>query len=542
MAEIFRPLVEQVESYIEQERAVKVLEIGSGDSFYGAVIADTQYKCGIANAKIDRLFLSPPSDSIPTNIYEKTFFYNSEADLESLDIYDCIVVTQLFDSLNIDEAKKIIDILQTKVIKQILVITPEYNSTHERVYHPLSLLGIDFAYSLHQINAQKWQLYQIFTKPRYSPMALDNIPKQSLLLKGMKIAFILPHANLTGGMKALLQQAKNLTAHGHIVKLYWRNAEHSMPSWSILSKNDYAEQIAIPKGANPLDIIKDVDVIILGWMMQSYEFFASKIPVVMWEQGSEWLFGDYHHPITHGFYWRHHMHTSLRMPVNIVSVSHVTQTVLEKVFNRKSHIFPCGIDIDFYKPSPKNEEDVPVIFLVGNASLAFKGFGFAFDVLETLWNQGARFKVKWASQVAVQHGKISFPLEVIVHPSQDELVKLYGSSDIYFSTSLYEAYSLPPLEAMACKTAVVAADNGGIHSYGKNGENCIIFSQGDLGTAVSSLKLLIDDENERLRFAEKGRQTALENSCDKTICHLEKYLSDLLIYKNKTQIANRLPE
>lgn len=540
MAEIFRPLTEQVESFIVQEKAAKILEIGAGNSFYGAIIADTQYKNSILNPQIDRIFLSTPDNNIPKHLYKNILSYSTLNDFENLEIYDLIVVTQLFDSIEIDEAKQIIDILQTKVKNQIMIITPEYNNSQKRVYHPLSLLGIDFAYSLHNTNGQKWQLYQFFTKPRYLPMAIDKIPSQSLTLKGMKIAFILPHANLTGGMKALLQQAKNLTAHGHIVKLYWRNADTSMPSWSILDKNDYAEQIAIPKDVKPVDFIKDVDVIILGWMMQSYEFFTSKIPVVLWEQGSEWLFGDYHQPVSHDFYWRHHMHRSLRLPVNIVSVSHITQAVLEKVFKRKSGIFPCGIDIDFYKPSPKKDEDVPTILLVGNASLAFKGFAFAFDALETLWNQGARFKVKWASQVGVKHGKISFPLEVIVHPSQEELVKLYGSSDIYFSTSLYEAYSLPPLEAMACETAVVSSDNGGIHSYAENGDNCIIFEQGDLSSAVSALNLLINDKKERRRLAENGRKTALENSCDKTICHLEKYLSDLLIYRNKAQLANRL--
>lgn len=68
--------------------------------------------------------------------------------------------------------------------------------------------------------------------------------------------------------------------------------------------------------------------------------------------------------------------------------------------------------------------------------------------------------------------------------------ELYRESDILISGSVYESFSMPPMEAFASGTAVASTDNGGIRVYAKPGENILLAEQGnffDLYTAIEYL-------------------------------------------------------
>lgn len=541
MSQKFRPFAAEVERMIAEERCVKILEIGKGDNCYGAFMADCQYRFQIPYGRIDKMLLTEKSPEISHQVYHQVINFESIEDLKKISLYDFILITDLFETLTLEQAKQVIEILQAKVTQQVMVITPEYAQNGKRIYHPVAFMGIDFAYTMTWIEGRNWQTYQFFPKMNYPRLPIDEIESVNGPVQPMRIAFIIPHLGLTGGMKAIVGQIKLLTGKGHKVDVYYRaeKAESALPSWGVISREDYAEQHIVPPGERFLDHIQDTDIIFLAWASQMWEFVESQIPVVMWEQGFEWFYGDYKTVISSRDRRRLNMHGMYRLPVWLMSVSYTNQKVMQGIYNRKTPYCPCGIDTSFYHPSEKNTEELPVILLVGNPSMRFKGFKFAFDVLETLWRQGERFQVKWAAQMGVSHGQIPFPLEVKVALKQEELAALYASSDIYFSTSLYESYPLPPLEAMASGTAVAAVDNGGIQCYAKDGENCLLCPQGDIQAAAEALKILLHDEEKRQRLAEAGRKTALEQSCLKTIDYMENYLYSIVLYHRNKQLETQ---
>ncbi|MCL2259848.1 MAG: glycosyltransferase family 4 protein [Fibromonadales bacterium] len=66
-------------------------------------------------------------------------------------------------------------------------------------------------------------------------------------------------------------------------------------------------------------------------------------------------------------------------------------------------------------------------------------------------------------------------IDYIKNPSQEFLVNdIYNNSSIYLCSSVSEGWGLPPMEAMACGTAVVTTQNGGISEFCLNGENALI--------------------------------------------------------------------
>ena len=73
--------------------------------------------------------------------------------------------------------------------------------------------------------------------------------------------------------------------------------------------------------------------------------------------------------------------------------------------------------------------------------------------------------------------------------SEPDLSRLYQSADIFIYPSLYEGFGLPPLEAMACSTAVIASCTGEAKKYALHRDNIMLLDKGE----SSEIELLADE-------------------------------------------------
>ncbi len=505
-----------VEDVVMREKPAAILEIGDYNTSCGELFESCQKKLGIAGGIIDRLSLKP----------------GTLANVDALGVYDFIFIPGLPYGTTREEALALLIKLQHHVTKQILFVTPEYipgQNPPKREYHPIAFTGFDFSYWMFKSPQGNWQFYSIFKKQNFEAMPIDYMAGREVKTdRKMRIAFIMPHRGVTGGLIALLHQMRRLHQRGHTVKAYFRsdNCPRVIPDWSELRDEDISEQIIVPESAVYLDYIKDVDVIFIGWLDLVPQFLNASVPVVLWEQGYEYLYGDYGKLKDSSYGFRHHMTEIYRMPVHLLSVSPILSEILRARYNRKSAVFPPCVDTDFFFPWTKNDE-LPPVLLVGHPKLDFKGFDFAFEVLKNAWNKGARFTVWWAYQVEPERREMPFPVNYYYMLTRDSLALLYRFAYVFMSSSLYESCPLPPLEAMASGTAVLATDNGGIRTYAAPGENCLLCEQGDIEGMSERLIELLDDPELRRKLGEEGRKTALEFSADNATDSIEKTLRSI---------------
>jgi glycosyltransferase involved in cell wall biosynthesis len=95
--------------------------------------------------------------------------------------------------------------------------------------------------------------------------------------------------------------------------------------------------------------------------------------------------------------------------------------------------------------------------------------------------------------------------------SDAELVRLMGSAEIACVPSLYEGFSLPTAELMACATPLVVSRAGAIPEVvGPQGECADLVTPGDVGELEHALAALLDDPERRARMGEAGRRRAQE--------------------------------
>jgi glycosyltransferase involved in cell wall biosynthesis len=98
-----------------------------------------------------------------------------------------------------------------------------------------------------------------------------------------------------------------------------------------------------------------------------------------------------------------------------------------------------------------------------------------------------------------------------VHGLSDAaLAEVVGSAEIACVPSLYEGFSLPTVEAMACETPLVVSRAGAIPEVvGPDGLCADLVTPGDVGELAAALENLLDDPARRARMGAAGRERAL---------------------------------
>ncbi|MEG6612753.1 glycosyltransferase [Pseudoclostridium thermosuccinogenes] len=482
---------------------------------------------------------SEPTYKTEDNIFDASYDMNGLLNPELLDRYDCIIVTDLFDNLDINYSKRILHSLLRNVIKSIVCAVPVLNAQNTgnnsfqviRNFHPAVLSEFDFSYYPVSISDVYMQFYAFYpNKKRYSKPFILPVNTDNLKAKKLKIAYLLPHKNLTGGMKCLLEQMKQLHKRGHSVYAVYKNNPNekenrsAIPSWSDLDPDkDISGQIVLRNDESVHSILYNFDIIMVGFVTQLKDFVDYRdVPVIYWEQGYENLFGDYGKLLTSENELLEQYRRIYSLPINYLAVSKQVSRILKAKYNIDADILHNGIDVDFYKPKHDKRFN-NTILLVGNPALPFKGFTFALAVLKKVWSLGYRFQVNWVCQMQPSLQDIPFPINFYIMRPQKEISEVYRNADIFLFTSLYEAFAMPPLEAMASGVPVVAADCGGINEYAKPGENILIFDQGDIDSAVSALIFLLENENARKILSKNGRKTAEEFAYQRIIDDIEDY-------------------
>jgi glycosyltransferase involved in cell wall biosynthesis len=101
---------------------------------------------------------------------------------------------------------------------------------------------------------------------------------------------------------------------------------------------------------------------------------------------------------------------------------------------------------------------------------------------------------------------IAESVEFVHGLDQAELVTLMGSAELACVPSLYEGFSLPTAELMACATPLVVSRAGAIPEVvGPDGLCADLVPPGDAGALAAALEALLDDPDRRAAYGARGR-------------------------------------
>ncbi|MGN0063552.1 MAG: glycosyltransferase family 4 protein [Nocardioides sp.] len=129
--------------------------------------------------------------------------------------------------------------------------------------------------------------------------------------------------------------------------------------------------------------------------------------------------------------------------------------------------------------------------------------------------------------------------------SDEELVRVMGSAELACVPSLYEGFSLPTAELMACETPLVVSRAGAIPEVtGPDGECADLVTPGDVGELERAIAALLDDPERRERMGKAGRRRVQEKFswhavAVATAAAYEKTIADFRREQEEKNLADR---
>jgi len=123
-----------------------------------------------------------------------------------------------------------------------------------------------------------------------------------------------------------------------------------------------------------------------------------------------------------------------------------------------------------------------------------------------------RAKEGGPTQQAIERLGLADGIRFVSGLSEPDLVDLFGSAQVGVVPSLYEGFSLPAVEVMACGTPLVATTAGALPEVvGPHGVTALHVPPGDPEALAAAIGRLLDDPELAARLGTAGRGRVIEH-------------------------------
>jgi glycosyltransferase involved in cell wall biosynthesis len=192
-----------------------------------------------------------------------------------------------------------------------------------------------------------------------------------------------------------------------------------------------------------------------------------------------------------------------RLPRVLTVSSSSRRDIVEQmgVAAERVSVVPIGADVELFRPVPGARRVPGRIMTTASADVPLKGLAYLLEALAKLRTERPEAHLVVVGEprpgsVAAQtlerlglEGAVTFRAGV----SDAELVELYSQACVAAVPSLYEGFSLPAVEAMACEVPVVASLGGALGEVvGADGEAGLLVPPADPGALAHALGRVLE--------------------------------------------------
>jgi glycosyltransferase involved in cell wall biosynthesis len=254
------------------------------------------------------------------------------------------------------------------------------------------------------------------------------------------------------------------------------------------------------------------------------------------------LLGTIHHPITvdrslelahatslrrrfgvwrwYGFV-RMQRRVARRLPLVVtVSAASADDIVAQMGVERdRIGVVPVGVDHEVFRPVPGVARKPGRVMTTASADVALKGLVPLLEAIALVRRRRPDVelvvvgKLRDGSPTAgvLRRLGLADVVRFVADVPEEALVRLYSEASVAVVPSLYEGFSLPAIEAMACGTPLVATTGGALPEVaGDDGRAALLAPPGDPGELAERIVLVLDHPELAGRLGEAGRRRVLE--------------------------------
>lgn len=317
--------------------------------------------------------------------------------------------------------------------------------------------------------------------------------------------------------------------------------------WELKRWPDYAEMAAFSAGQFPEPLafslrawsnlrhrLDDFDIVhdnqCLGYGLLGIE--RDGLPVL----------ATIHHPITvdrrlevehaKGWYLKlsvHRWYSFTRMQTRVASRLRRVLTVSESSFSDivRDHrvqpscmeIVPVGVDVDLFRPLPEVAPVPGRLVTTASADVTMKGLSFLLEALAKVRTEredahlvviGKR-KHGGRSDKTIRQLGLEDAVEFVSGVPERRIIELYAEAELAVVPSLYEGFSLPAIEAMACGTPLIATSGGALPEVvGDDGDTALVVPPGDGEALATKIRGALGRPELRQTIGLNGRRRVVD--------------------------------
>lgn len=201
---------------------------------------------------------------------------------------------------------------------------------------------------------------------------------------------------------------------------------------------------------------------------------------------------------------------AFQMPVYRIANSSWLAGEFRRRFGEQVPVVTHGVDVRRFHPLPKlSAKDGVIRVVTYSRPEKWKGFQDAVPAMGELQKRHAG-KIEWhvygfPHPIGPENPVAPYKFHGAL--PHEQLSRLYAESDIVLCPSWYESFPLPPIEAMACGTAV-ATTRYGTEDYAIDGHTAVVVRPRVVIDFFNALDALVRQPALRERLARNGRAMA----------------------------------
>jgi glycosyltransferase involved in cell wall biosynthesis len=301
----------------------------------------------------------------------------------------------------------------------------------------------------------------------------------------MRVTFVVASADLSGGCKVIAIHARLLRERGHEVLVVapaaWRPTIRQrlrtlikgkpLPRTPAVQHSHFELQnvpLKVLDRHRPIGAsdVPDADVIVATWW-ETAEWIrdfpnkkgAKAYFIQGWERYIESMPGDA-------------VDATFRLPYRKIVISRFLADVARDLSGDEAiTLAPNAIDPAQFDAPPRGRQTRPTLGFAYSSS-HWKGFDVCRVAVEKVRTKFPDVRViGFGAEPEKKHQPLPPRTEYEERPAQDRIPRIYASADVWLSASRLEGFGLPALEAMACRTPLVATRYAGPMDFVVHGEN-----------------------------------------------------------------------
>ena len=339
----------------------------------------------------------------------------------------------------------------------------------------------------------------------------------------MKVTFVLPVADWSGGCRVIATYADRLKKHGHDVVVVHRTDDNlrlrlssaisRVVSTARLERHrSHLDVLGVPQVRLPAgqpvtdDNVPDADIVIATYWTTAREvlelsrskgtkaYFLQHFEVVFLDANEERVKETWTYPMR-----------------KIVVAPWLNEVAIREFGDSSAIVVPNGVDATLFTAPPRYKCERPTAgFIFSHA--AFKGSDIAIEAFSLLRREIPSLRLvsfgpSWRRTLRSGH-RLPEGTEYTVLPAQSSIRDLYAQCDVWVCASRSEGFGLPMLEAMACRTPVVSTPAGIARDLAERGGLRLAPDADSCGLAREIREVLALPSDDWSALSEKAYATA----------------------------------